>query len=529
MISIENKENLNDRSIGDASSFIKAPVSPKILSPKILQQSNLHDQNAAKKAKESTAKTHAERKDSDEVQPDSEQLSPKSQTKSTTNNAGGDALRRTEMDLSRTSQAKSISEELDALRSIKDTSAEERARSHSDDYDYDDFESEHSRASGKERSMFKEPSVSKSHHESSKVDSISESIVSEIDEKPADSVSSEIKSEISERSYSASQASQKRDTTHTSANGTPRSSIPQTDLSQYSKHESEITKAGSVSEKVRAELTQASEERSEITASLNQKVKPDYASPRSESIHSVLKSIDSDESISERVLDASKASGKESKGGSNIYDDDFFESSLSVASRSGKATVASRVDLEGGVVNGRSDQRTEEEEKSIREDISAISESIKSASSKTVSSRSLQSDAKLSNGVIDQSTSALSKYDQFKISDKVTVDDALRGTIRFIGKTSFSPVVVAGIQLDEKLGNTDGSFRGKRYFDCPTDFGLFSPIKNIALRKDAEGSIEALEALESSVEEVDDIVSEELDVSATEDHDSKRSTKFELV
>lgn len=48
-----------------------------------------------------------------------------------------------------------------------------------------------------------------------------------------------------------------------------------------------------------------------------------------------------------------------------------------------------------------------------------------------------------------------------------------RGTIKFLGKTKFSPGCWVGIQLDEALGKNDGSVNGVKYFSCESKKGLF--------------------------------------------------------
>lgn len=49
----------------------------------------------------------------------------------------------------------------------------------------------------------------------------------------------------------------------------------------------------------------------------------------------------------------------------------------------------------------------------------------------------------------------------------------IRGTIRFHGPTQFSPRMWFGIELDEPMGNCDGTAMGVRYFYSRENHGLF--------------------------------------------------------
>lgn len=61
----------------------------------------------------------------------------------------------------------------------------------------------------------------------------------------------------------------------------------------------------------------------------------------------------------------------------------------------------------------------------------------------------------------------------FKAGQTVELNDGKRGTVRFVGQTSFQVGEWVGIQLDEQEGKNDGSVQGIRYFDCPARYGMF--------------------------------------------------------
>ncbi|KAJ4289709.1 hypothetical protein N0V90_011038 [Kalmusia sp. IMI 367209] len=53
--------------------------------------------------------------------------------------------------------------------------------------------------------------------------------------------------------------------------------------------------------------------------------------------------------------------------------------------------------------------------------------------------------------------------------------DARRGTVSFLGAVPEIPGIGSwvGITLDEPTGKNDGSVKGKRYFDCSNNYGVF--------------------------------------------------------
>ena len=63
-----------------------------------------------------------------------------------------------------------------------------------------------------------------------------------------------------------------------------------------------------------------------------------------------------------------------------------------------------------------------------------------------------------------------------KVGDRCEIDGDRRGTVRYVGAVSvLSPDGSAwvGIELDEPLGKNDGTCKGKRYFTCNPNYGVF--------------------------------------------------------
>lgn len=89
----------------------------------------------------------------------------------------------------------------------------------------------------------------------------------------------------------------------------------------------------------------------------------------------------------------------------------------------------------------------------------------------------------------------------FHVNDRVLVEKTMPGTIRYLGKTSFSPVLVAGIELDKAMGTNNGTFQGKKYFECPEDFGLFTTIERIELEIGEDGEEKANKKDDSTLSE----------------------------
>ena len=57
-----------------------------------------------------------------------------------------------------------------------------------------------------------------------------------------------------------------------------------------------------------------------------------------------------------------------------------------------------------------------------------------------------------------------------------------RGEVKFVGRIpAIAPGWWIGVQYDEPVGKNDGTCKGKRFFECPPNFGGFlRPDKVIA-------------------------------------------------
>jgi len=96
----------------------------------------------------------------------------------------------------------------------------------------------------------------------------------------------------------------------------------------------------------------------------------------------------------------------------------------------------------------------------------------------------------------------------FRLNDRVEVEGSLMGTIRYLGKTSFSPVLVAGIELDEPMGTNNGTFHDRQYFQCAQDHGFFTTIERLQLfnneKSNRTENVLKQKSSSTTIEEVDE-------------------------
>ncbi|KAI8910439.1 heterodimer in complex WITH the CAP-Gly domain of P150glued, partial [Gorgonomyces haynaldii] len=60
-----------------------------------------------------------------------------------------------------------------------------------------------------------------------------------------------------------------------------------------------------------------------------------------------------------------------------------------------------------------------------------------------------------------------------EVGSTVELLNGTKGTVRFIGETTFAQGVWIGIELFEPNGKNDGSVQGVRYFETQENYGVF--------------------------------------------------------
>lgn len=77
---------------------------------------------------------------------------------------------------------------------------------------------------------------------------------------------------------------------------------------------------------------------------------------------------------------------------------------------------------------------------------------------------------------------------RIEVEDRCVLIDGRVGTIRYTGTTSFAKGNWFGVALDKPEGKHNGMVKGKRYFDCPPQHGVFVRMNKIAKVKSAKKS-----------------------------------------
>lgn len=65
--------------------------------------------------------------------------------------------------------------------------------------------------------------------------------------------------------------------------------------------------------------------------------------------------------------------------------------------------------------------------------------------------------------------------DRFYEGQKVLIADKIQGVVRYVGPTHFAPGVWVGVEIGVPKGRNDGAVKGRRYFTCEKNYGLFVP------------------------------------------------------
>jgi dynactin 1 len=84
--------------------------------------------------------------------------------------------------------------------------------------------------------------------------------------------------------------------------------------------------------------------------------------------------------------------------------------------------------------------------------------------------------------IMSAPTTPAKLMEDLKVGDLVEVLGT-KGTVRFVGSTSFATGKWVGVELNEGIGKNDGSVQGKRYFSCAENYGVFvraSQVKTLS-------------------------------------------------
>ena len=83
-------------------------------------------------------------------------------------------------------------------------------------------------------------------------------------------------------------------------------------------------------------------------------------------------------------------------------------------------------------------------------------------------------------------TSDLLTSPMFKLGQHVLVCGAERGVVRFVSHTHFKDGVWMGVELERRKTKNDGSIDRQRYFTSSPGYGVFAPVRNVALLNEEE-------------------------------------------
>lgn len=69
------------------------------------------------------------------------------------------------------------------------------------------------------------------------------------------------------------------------------------------------------------------------------------------------------------------------------------------------------------------------------------------------------------------------------MNKQIKLNDKLNGTIRYLGPVEGKEGEWAGIELNHSIGKNNGTYLGKKYFECKDNYGLFIKYKRIVENK----------------------------------------------
>ena len=76
---------------------------------------------------------------------------------------------------------------------------------------------------------------------------------------------------------------------------------------------------------------------------------------------------------------------------------------------------------------------------------------------------------------------ATEDLERFHLGQLVLIDNKIQGVVRFVGHTHFASGVWVGVEIGVPKGRNDGSIGKKRYFQCPSKYGLFVPPRKLTV------------------------------------------------
>jgi len=94
---------------------------------------------------------------------------------------------------------------------------------------------------------------------------------------------------------------------------------------------------------------------------------------------------------------------------------------------------------------------------------------------------------------------AATKSKDWKLGDVVLLKRGMIGVIKYIGTLTGQPGQYLGIKLGEGSGDTDGTFRAVRYFECTPGKGMFVPPEDVKKVITAEMLLEKVVALSKKI------------------------------